>query len=513
MRVLVAGAGAIGGITGAFMASNGYDVTLYDIDREHVKKIKEKGLVIEGIRGKKVVKVKAVSRIRGEYDVVMIAVKSQYTEDVMKKIMPHLSKRGIVVSLQNSINEEKIAEFVGVKRTIGCVIGWSATNVAPGKLEFTSEGNFIIGRLDGKITKDVEKVKEMLESVAPVEITDNILGYLWIKLAINSVIAPMGVITGKLLGDIVKERKTIPLMAALADEFYRVISSLRIKPASLEGIDYNFMGIDDIDDFKRVASIIMIAASKHEKLKSTMLQDVEKGRRTEIDYFNGYIEKKAEEVGIPTPVNQAVIKIVKEIESGKRKPGMKNINEIYKQVRVPKSWFEVEIDEDGILNLPCKIKFENATKTSGIFLMGATAAFSKAFSRITNSIIGKLFVRKSEWEISDIVLSRFLFEMGKNIGEMVKSAYSFDKSKNSLKKTVYIVLKNMGMNCSIEENGVAVLGKCIFEEGAESVGIKDKIVFPVCVHLLRGISHNFDADIAVRDARCLGNERCFLEIK
>ena len=91
--------------------------------------------------------------------------------------------------------------------------------------------------------------------------------------------------------------------------------------------------------------------------------------------------------------------------------------------------------------------------------------------------------------------------------------YSFDNSRESMKKTIYFALKNMGMECSMEKNGVSVIKKCIFEEGAESVGIKDKILFPKCIHFIKGIASNFEGDVVVRDAKCLGNEKCFIEIE
>ena len=344
-KILVAGAGAIGGITGAYMTLDGKDVTLFDIDKKHVEKINKDGLFIDGIRGKKKVKVKAVTRIRGKYDIVFLAVKSQYTEDALKRIIPHLKENAIVVSLQNGINEEGIAKKIGIKRTIGCVIGWSATNVGAGHLRLTSEGKFIIGRLDGKIDGNLKKVKELLESFSDVEITDNIIDSLWTKLMINSAIASIGAISVKTLGEMVKDRKSIVILALLANELVKVAENAGIKLEKFEGLDPKLFKIYDYEDFKRVVAIMKIAGEKHHGLKSTMLQDLEKGKKTEIDYLNGYIEKKAEEIGIETPINKELIKIIKEIENGKRKLSPKNIDEIYKRIRIPKNWINFNENE------------------------------------------------------------------------------------------------------------------------------------------------------------------------
>lgn len=514
-KILVMGAGAIGGITGGMLADE-HDVTLFDVDERHVEKIRNKGLIIDGIRGRKVVKVKAVRRIRGKYDVIFIAVKSQHTRDALRRCLPHLKEDGVVVSLQNSINEEIIAEKVGIERTIGCVIGWSATNIDAGHLKLTSEGEFIIGKLNGKIDKKLEMVKKLLEKVAPVKITKNIMGHLWTKLIINSAIASIGAIGASTLGKIAKDRTGVSVLALTADELVRIAEKLNLKLEEFEGMDPSFFKIDNYEDFLRAIGIIRMAAKKHSSLKSTILQDLEKGKKTEIDYLNGYIERVAENHGIKTHINRKIIEIIKEIEDGKREINDKNIKEIYEILNIPEKWLEFR-DKDlelAIFNLPYKAKWENSIKMEEIFLIGGFVAFSKALEKITNSLIGRIFIRKDEWEISNAVLSKFLENVGEKIAGRIKEEYELGNESRDMAKTLLLLFNNLGMENEIKigkEIEIKMNGKCIFMEGVKNTGV-DKIEFPVCLHMINGIKKEFNADFRIEKMKCGKDSICVFKI-
>ena len=373
-------------------------------------------------------------------------------------MLPHLKKNAPVVSLQNSINEELIAEKIGVDRTIGAVIGWGATNVAPGHLKQTTEGNFVIGRLDGEITPQLKEVKKMLESHTKVEITRNIMGHLWTKLIINCITAPLGAIFGVELKNMVTNKKTVAIMAALADELIRFSEYLDVELENFENmLNVDFFKIENLEDYKRVVMVLQMVAKQRGDLKSTMLQDLEKGRKTEIDYINGYVEKKAKKLGVATPVNSAVINMVKEIEVGKRKPSLKNADDLYKRVRIPKAWRDYDFEKDkyaefAIFNLPLSVKHEQTIMTAGVYLIGLTAAFAQAFSKLANSFIGKIFVRKNEWGIANLVLSKFLENMGEKFAELVASNYGL-KERDSVDMTKILILyfNNFNMRFSIKK--------------------------------------------------------------
>ncbi|HID25989.1 MAG TPA: hypothetical protein EYP23_05975 [Thermoplasmata archaeon] len=155
---------------------------------------------------------------------------------------------------------------LGVDRTIGAVIGWSATNVAPGHLRQTTEGEFVIGRLDGKVTSQLKEVKRMLESLTKVEVTGNIMGHLWTKLIINCINAPLGAIFGVELRRMATNRKTVPIIAALADELIRFSSYLNVKLENFEDmLSVEFFKVDNIEDYNRVVMLLQMIAEQREE--------------------------------------------------------------------------------------------------------------------------------------------------------------------------------------------------------------------------------------------------------
>ena len=334
MRIAVMGAGAIGGITGALMAEAGEDVTLVDPFSEHVDKINRDGLRVIGELGEHIVKVPAVTpdNLDGTFDLAFLAVKAVDTDDAIEAARGHMSDEAPVVSLQNGIIEEQIAGLIGGERTIGASTHYSATFEAPGLVNKTSRNGYIVGELDGKITDRVIDIGRLLGLVEETEVTDNIWGHLWSKLLINIFTNSFGALTGQLFGDFVQADVGKKLLGALYTESYDVAVEQGVRLVKLLGVlDPEFLVVRSEEDGTRVAQILDFVAGPDQfgKMKSSMLQDLERGRKTEIDFLNGYIVKKGREVGVPTPVNEAVVEMVKEVEAGKRKLTIKNLEEIW----------------------------------------------------------------------------------------------------------------------------------------------------------------------------------------
>lgn len=154
MRITIVGAEAIGGTVGAYLTSAGHDVLLVDTVAEHVAVMNERGLRISGIRGDHVFKVRACSprELTGPLEFVILAVKAQATRAALGPIVPLLSPDGFVVSMQNGICEEEIAELVGAERTLGCLVHYAADYQEPGHVQLASEHEIYFGELDGRIT-------------------------------------------------------------------------------------------------------------------------------------------------------------------------------------------------------------------------------------------------------------------------------------------------------------------------------------------------------------------------
>ena len=334
MRIAVMGAGAIGGITGALLAEAGEDVTLVDPFSEHVDKINRDGLRVIGELDEHVVKVPAVTpdNLDGTFDLVFLAVKAVDTDDAIEAARGHMSDEAPVVSLQNGIIEEHIAGLIGGERTIGASTHYSATFEAPGLVNKTSRNGYIVGELDGKITDRVVDIGRLLGLVEETEVTDNIWGHLWSKLLINIFTNSFGALTGQLFGEFVQADVGKKLLGVLYTESHDVAVKQGVRLVKLLGVlDPEFLVVRSEEDRTRVAQILDFVAGPDQfgKMKSSMLQDLERGRKTEIDFLNGYIVKKGNEVGVPTPVNEAVVEMVKEVEAGKRQLTIKNLEEIW----------------------------------------------------------------------------------------------------------------------------------------------------------------------------------------
>src|SRR5436309_14061345 len=164
MRVWCVGAGAIGGTVAARLARAGVALRVIDATPEHVRRLREPGLRLRSVDGDDVIPLRADSLeaaadLPPSCDVLLLAVRSQATEAALAPLASRLGPASDVVSLQNGLNEERIAAVVGAERTIGCVVGFAATWLAPGQVELTSPGELVIGRLDGTADARLEGMR------------------------------------------------------------------------------------------------------------------------------------------------------------------------------------------------------------------------------------------------------------------------------------------------------------------------------------------------------------------
>ncbi len=325
----VVGAGAIGGITAGFIAKMGYDVEIVCKYSDLADRIRQTGIHIFGVKGDYTVRMSAVARIqelKDKKDVVFLATKATDMMDAARSLLPYLKEDSLVVSLQNGICEDALAKVLGRERTIGCVVGWGATMHSPGELEMTSTGEFIVGNIDQKPDDRLLYVKELLDNVVPVEISDNIMGNLYSKLIINSCITSLGAICGLTLGKMLAQKKIRTLFIEIMREAMAVAAAmeLHVEPYGRKLDYYKFLDKGtSLANFQRHLLIRLIGL-KYRKLKSSSLQSLERGKPSEIDYLNGYIVSKAREHSIPTPVNDKIVQMIKEIEGGTRKITMEN---------------------------------------------------------------------------------------------------------------------------------------------------------------------------------------------
>ncbi|MDQ0243687.1 2-dehydropantoate 2-reductase [Bacillus fengqiuensis] len=327
MRVAIMGAGSLGTIIGALITAGGQEVDLIDINEEHVAALNQSGAKITGFMDLCVpVKATLPDEMTGTYDLVFLLTKQVYNQASLEQLLPHLHSTSIVCTLQNGIPEDFVASYIGHERTIGGVVGFGATWLGPGVSELATEipilkkYAFDIGELDGSMTPRLEEVKRMLDLVGHCDISPNILGIKWAKLLMNATFSGMSAALGCRFGDVLSSEAAMVSLACIADETIKVAHAYGINLERIQGKDMEFLELQDEHDIPNKMDFYHEVWGPHSNTKASMLQDLEKKRKTEIDFINGFICKKGREAGIKTPYNDLVVQLVKEAEKNGSAP-------------------------------------------------------------------------------------------------------------------------------------------------------------------------------------------------
>lgn len=330
MRIAIYGAGSLGTILGAFISKAGINIELINHNKAHVEALQTMGAQITGtVKFTQKVTAYTPNEMSGLYDIIFLMTKQQHNKDVVQLLKKYLIRDGVLVTFQNGLPEMLIAEILGNEHVLGCTVAWGATLQAPGICELTSAPDalsFSLGAISGNRSKHFNKVKELLELMGKVDIEENFIGTRWSKLLINAAFSGMSAVLGCTFGEAAKPKESRRIIQALIKECIDVckMGDIHIEPVQGKDIvkllDYN-------NTIKRAFSffIIPIAIRKHAKLKASMLQDLEKGKLTEVDAINGIVSQYGRKVGCPTPMNDRVVEVIHKIEQGELKPSFENL--------------------------------------------------------------------------------------------------------------------------------------------------------------------------------------------
>lgn len=323
-RICIIGAGAIGGVIAGLLVQKKYQVSLVCKYNDLAEKIQKTGIEISGECGNFTVPVFSVARpeeLEGIFDYVLIATKADGLVDSATRILPFLNESSRVVSMQNGICEGMLAEVVGEERTIGCVVGFGASMLEAGSVEMTSGGELVLGNWQRERDQELEQLEVILGEVVNTRITDEILPELYSKLIINACVTTLGAVCGLYLGDMLSKRSTRNIFIEVIREAVAVADAMgiRIPPGASGKLDYyKFLAPGVLTEFKQHLTIRVIGI-KYRKLKSSSLQSLERGRKTEVDNYNGYISARGKELDVATPINDQLTRMVREIEENQRK--------------------------------------------------------------------------------------------------------------------------------------------------------------------------------------------------
>ena len=332
LKILVVGAGAVGGITAALLKKNGIDVEMVCKYDDYATLISDKGVDISGVAGEFNIKIPAcasVSQVKEQKDIVLLATKATDMIEVARSVNPVLKTEGFLISMQNGICEDDLGLLVGKNRVIGCVTGWGATMESMGKMIMTSGGDFIIGYPEKKSDERLSDIAEILSLVVPVRTTDNITGHKYSKLIINSCITSLGAVCGLYLGNMLMIKKARKIFIEIIREAVEVAEKMNLKIEVFGGrLDFKkfLEGKSLFSDLRR-HMVLLVIGYKYRKLKSSSLQSIERGKLTEIDFLNGFIVRNAGLYGVPVPVNIAVVNMIHQIEKKERNVTVENFND------------------------------------------------------------------------------------------------------------------------------------------------------------------------------------------
>lgn len=341
-RIAVMGAGAVGSYIGAFLSRDGHDVTLIDMWGAHVDAMSANGIRASGTQGDFTVPVKAMhmaacNEIVDPFDTVFLTVKSYDTEWATHFIKRFLSPTGVVVSAQNCMNDQLIASIVGYQREIGCVMSgitvalWEPAHVNRGGEPGRSRGHdvFRVGELHGRTTTRVQAIADMLGTIDGSRVTANIWGERWSKLTSNASSNPVTAMTGLGSSGAASHPGARWIQVHIAKEAVQVGQALGYEIETIMGMPAaKWADADQGDVFEELDAFFETRAGGRD-WKSSMAQDVAKGRRSEIDAMNGLIVEQGLAADVPTPVNSAIVDVMRRIDAGCLAPSASNLDLVH----------------------------------------------------------------------------------------------------------------------------------------------------------------------------------------
>lgn len=341
-KIAVLGAGAIGSSVSADLTKAGLDVTVIDQWPAQVEALRAGGLCVKMPDVEVRTPIRAfhlcdLSCARLEFDIVFLCVKSNDHRWMAEFIKPYLTRDGVLVAIQNGMNDDSLVSILGRDRVVGCVVELSAEIFTPGlvKRNTTHQGTWLaLGELDGFYTPRVKELEAILKHVARCEVTNNIYGAKWTKLIANTMtMGPFG-----LLGLGNKDASALPGMfetsVALGKESLAVGKALGYRIEPIFGLRADeFAGSDEENIVTAQKRLLQHITNG----RTAPIHDHIKGRTSEMEWIPGLVARKGRELGIATPYNDAVVEIDRLINRGELEMSPKNLELLREKAARPTS--------------------------------------------------------------------------------------------------------------------------------------------------------------------------------
>lgn len=343
-RITVVGGGAIGGALAASLALAGEEITLIDRSRAHIDAIRNSGLVLDGIQDRRVARLSRVltpDELSDRLDLVLLAVKSQDTQDAVEAIRPWLHNGSVVVSLQNGWNARAIASRVGAERVIAAMVHMVAYCAEPGHVTRYANGDFYLGEIDGTCSDRVTQVAKRLSVAAPMHAVENVWGYIWSK-QIYAATMPTNEVVDQPARDTYAHDWVKTILLAVIFEGIQVADAEHVRLEAYERFDPNVMRVTDEDGLPAAIAALPTGSSKG---NSSGWYDLKQGRRTEVEHLTGELVRLGRRHGLPMAVVGGLVDTVLEIEAGRRTMALQNLEPL----RTPAQALVAEVLKSGAL--------------------------------------------------------------------------------------------------------------------------------------------------------------------
>lgn len=340
MRSLIYGCGSLGTVLGALLAEAGEDVLLVSRNREHIQALKSCGASIEGSLQKTVpVHAALPEEISGTFDGIFLMTKQLDNQQSMRALAPFLTAEGAVCCLQNGIPELALRGLLPDERILGGVVPWSASYQRPGVSRLTSPADsvrFTIGAPFAGSPVCLERIKGVLEKAGKVEIDGDILSMRWSKLLVNASVSALSSSLGLPCGGVTHDRRLQPLVLRLLKECIDVGRAQGVVFRSVN--DYPIaeeLYVSTDAELISAQEKLPIAFRSIKDSDSSILQDLRRGRRTEIQAISGIVCRSGRACGIPTPFHDCVVRVIEKIEAGELPCDPSNFREYEELLNLP----------------------------------------------------------------------------------------------------------------------------------------------------------------------------------
>jgi 2-dehydropantoate 2-reductase len=321
-RLAIYGAGSIGTVLGAFIAKSGTQVDLVNRNVAHVQALRTHGAHITGtVDFVQPVTALTPDEMTGTYDIIFLLTKQQFNRDVAEFLRPFMHDDSLLVTFQNGIPEQGLAGVLGERRVVGVVVEWGAELTGPGTALLTSAvglSTFRVGAVRDADPRRLEAVARLLRLMCGVTVEENFIGVRWSKLLINSAFSGMSLVLGQTVGTVTEDARSCKCVEAVLREGMAVAAAAGVAMPPMLGADSR-----DADAFTNAFKKWIM--TKHRFSKASMLQDLLRGKKTEVDAINGVVCEWGKRYGVPTPYCQRIVDVTHRMEAGEGQPDLGNL--------------------------------------------------------------------------------------------------------------------------------------------------------------------------------------------